>query len=69
MSKSIKIALSFLPQDLQIIDAHNQELACPGRSAALRHILREWSAMKGGVVTVPVVGKNVDGQVVENHKE
>lgn len=39
-----KIAFSMHKIDLEIIDRHNQVLANPGRSAALRHIIREWAA-------------------------
>lgn len=49
-----KIAFSVHPIDLSIIDQHNAELANPGRSAALRHIIREWARENGftGAVTI-----------------
>ena len=57
-----KIAFSVHPIDLSIIDAHNAELANPGRSAALRHIIREWAESKP--VRVPVIGHIRDGKVI-----
>ena len=57
-----KIAFSLHPIDLSIIDAHNAELANPGRSAALRHIIREWAESRP--VKVPVIGHIRDGKVV-----
>lgn len=48
------ITFNLEPQDISIIDQHNQSLANPGRSAALRHILREWARENGftGPITV-----------------
>jgi len=48
--------------DLSIIDQHNQDLANPGRSAALRHIIREWASRNP--VAVPIVGIIKDEKVV-----
>ena len=57
-----KIAFSVHPIDLSIIDAHNTELANPGRSAALRHIIREWAESRP--VKVPIVGRIENGRVI-----
>ncbi|HOW90812.1 MAG TPA: hypothetical protein PK883_00735 [Anaerolineaceae bacterium] len=64
--KNITTAFSLNTQDLSIIDQHNAELANPGRSAALRHIIREWARENGftGAVTITpaVVSIPEDGQ-------
>ena len=64
--KNITTAFSLNTQDLSIIDAHNRELANPGRSAALRHIIREWAESKP--VRVPLIGKIENGKVVMDEK-
>jgi hypothetical protein len=44
--KFIVTAFSLYPPEIDAIDQHNIELANPGRSAALRHIIREWAEMR-----------------------
>ena len=70
MAKQVKNLVATLEQiDFDIIDAHNAELANPGRSAALRHIIREWARENGltGAVTVTpaVVSIPEDGEYRE----
>jgi len=62
MTEIKKIAFSLEPKDVSIIEQHNRELANPGRSAALRHIIREWAA--ACTVKVPVVGRASNGRVL-----
>lgn len=59
---AIVITFNLEPQDLDIIEQHNRELANPGRSAALRHILREWATSQP--VRVPIIGKIENGRVI-----
>ena len=52
MAKQVKKLVATLEQiDFDIIDQHNAELANPGRSAALRHIIREWARENGHAVS------------------
>lgn len=63
MAKQVKNLVATLEQiDFDIIDAHNAELANPGRSAALRHIIREWAESRP--VKVPIVGRIENGRVI-----
>ena len=63
MAKQVKNLVATLEQiDFDIIDAHNVEMANPGRSAALRHIIREWAESRP--VKVPIVGRIENGRVV-----
>ena len=63
MAKHVKTYPVTLEQiDIDIVDQHNQELANPGRSAALRHIIREWASRLP--VTVPILGTVKDEKVL-----
>ena len=62
VEKIITAAFALRQEDIDIIDQHNQALANPGRSAALRHIIREWASSMP--IRVPKVGKIRDEKVV-----
>ena len=61
MSKVLTFNLD--QSDIDIIYKHNHDLNNPGRSAALRSVVREWSSGQQST-RVTIIGRVEDGKII-----